>query len=73
MRASSIPTGSATERKFSRLLHLLGSAGLWRAEAANLLVGDVDERRRASDGRPAAPQPLRFCVRSALTSVRRQA
>jgi site-specific recombinase XerD len=33
------------------LLHLLGSAGLRRAEAANLLVGDVDERRRASDPR----------------------
>ena len=33
------------------LLHLLGSAGLRRAEAANLLVGDVDERRRSSDPR----------------------
>ena len=33
------------------LLHLLGSAGLRRAEAANLLLGDVDERRRASDPR----------------------
>ena len=33
------------------LLHLLGSAGLRRAEAANLLVTDVDERRRASDPR----------------------
>jgi integrase len=33
------------------LLHLLGSAGLRRAEAAKLLVGDVDERRRAGDGR----------------------
>ena len=33
------------------LLHLLGSAGLRRGEAANLLVGDVDERRRASDPR----------------------
>jgi site-specific recombinase XerD len=32
------------------LLHLLGSAGLRRAEAANLLVS-VDERRRASDPR----------------------
>ncbi len=33
------------------LLHLLGSAGLRRAEASNLLVGDVDERRRSSDPR----------------------
>jgi site-specific recombinase XerD len=33
------------------LLHLLGSAGLRRAEAANLLIADVDERRRASDPR----------------------
>jgi site-specific recombinase XerD len=33
------------------LLHLLGAAGLRRAEAAGLLVGDVDERRRASDPR----------------------
>ena len=33
------------------LLHLLGSAGLRRAEAANLLLGDIDERRRASDPR----------------------
>jgi integrase/recombinase XerC len=33
------------------LLHLLGSAGLRRAEAAGLLVNDVDERRRASDAR----------------------
>jgi integrase len=33
------------------LLHLLGSAGLRRAEARSLLVGDVDERRRASDPR----------------------
>jgi integrase/recombinase XerC len=33
------------------LLHLLGSAGLRRAEAANLLVGDVDERRRSTDRR----------------------
>jgi len=31
------------------LLHLLGSAGLRRAEAVRLLVTDVDERRRASD------------------------
>ena len=28
------------------LLHLLGSVGLRRAEAANLLIADVDERRR---------------------------
>jgi integrase/recombinase XerD len=33
------------------LLHLLGSAGLRRAEAANLPLGDVDERRRSSDPR----------------------
>jgi len=33
------------------LLHLLGTAGLRRAEAANLLIGDVDERRRANDAR----------------------
>ena len=33
------------------LLHLLGSVGLRRAEAANLLIADVDERRRASDPR----------------------
>jgi site-specific recombinase XerD len=33
------------------LLHLLGSAGLRRAEASALLVGDVDERRRSSDPR----------------------
>jgi site-specific recombinase XerD len=33
------------------LLHLLGSAGLRRSEAARLLVADVDERRRAADPR----------------------
>jgi site-specific recombinase XerD len=33
------------------LLHLLGSAGLRRAEAANLQVADVEERRRAGDPR----------------------
>jgi integrase/recombinase XerC len=33
------------------LLHLFGSAGLRRAEAAGLHVSDVDERRRASDAR----------------------
>jgi site-specific recombinase XerD len=33
------------------LLHLLGSAGLRRAEAPGLRVSDVDERRRASDAR----------------------
>jgi site-specific recombinase XerD len=33
------------------LLHLLGSAGLRRAEASAVLVGDVDERRRSSDPR----------------------
>lgn len=31
------------------LLHLLGSAGLRRAEATAVLVADVDERRRASE------------------------
>jgi site-specific recombinase XerD len=33
------------------LLHLLGSAGLRPAEAARLLIADVDERRRTSDPR----------------------
>ena len=33
------------------LLHLLGSAGLRRSEAARLLISDVDERRRAGDPR----------------------
>ena len=33
------------------LLHLLGTAGLRRAEACAVLVGDVDERRRADDPR----------------------
>jgi integrase/recombinase XerD len=33
------------------LLHLLGSAELRRAEAANLSIADVDERRRAGDPR----------------------
>jgi integrase/recombinase XerD len=33
------------------LLHLLGSAGLRRAEVANLLIADVDEHRRAGDPR----------------------
>lgn len=33
------------------LLHLLGSTGLRRAEAARVLISDVDERRRASDPR----------------------
>jgi site-specific recombinase XerC len=33
------------------LLQLLGSAGLRRAEAAGLLITDVDERRRAGDPR----------------------
>ena len=33
------------------LLQLLGSAGLGRAEAAGLLITDVDERRRAGDPR----------------------
>jgi site-specific recombinase XerD len=34
-------------RRDLALLHLLGSADLRRAEAANVLVSDVDERRRA--------------------------
>jgi len=33
------------------LLHLLGSVGLRRAEAARLLVTDIGERHRASDAR----------------------
>jgi integrase/recombinase XerD len=33
------------------LLQLLGSAGLRRAEAAGLLIADVDERRRSGDPR----------------------
>lgn len=33
------------------LLHLLGSAGLRRSEAAGLLLADVDEHRRAGDPR----------------------
>src|SRR3954447_1882141 len=33
------------------LLHLLGTVGLRRSEAAALLIGDIDERRRASDPR----------------------
>jgi site-specific recombinase XerD len=33
------------------LLHLLGSAGLRRAEASRPLISDIDERRRASDAR----------------------
>ncbi|MGI8731367.1 MAG: tyrosine-type recombinase/integrase, partial [Solirubrobacteraceae bacterium] len=33
------------------LLHLLGTAGLRRAEAAALLIGDVDEHPRADDPR----------------------
>jgi integrase/recombinase XerD len=33
------------------LLHLLGSAGLRRAETARVLISHVDERRRASDPR----------------------
>jgi Uncharacterized protein conserved in bacteria (DUF2188) len=36
-------------RRDLALLHLLGSVGLRRAQAANLLVTDVDERRRASE------------------------
>jgi len=38
-------------RRDLALLHLLGSAGLRRAEASAVLVGDVDERRRSSDPR----------------------
>lgn len=33
------------------LLHLLGTAGLRRAEACALLIGDIDERSRADDPR----------------------
>jgi hypothetical protein len=33
------------------LLHLLGTAGLRRAEACALVLGDVDVDERASDGR----------------------
>jgi len=40
------------------LLHLLGSVGLRRSEAAKLLISDVDERRRAGDPR------LRQAIRS---------
>ena len=41
------------------LLHLLGSAGLRRGEAANLLITDVDERKRASDPSCAQQSPDR--------------
>ena len=43
------------------LLHLLGSAGLRRSEAAALALGDVDERRRAADPR------LRHAVKSSTS------
>ncbi len=41
------------------LLHLLGTAGLRRAEACALLLTDADARRRASDGRLRRPIPTR--------------
>ncbi|MEA2721313.1 MAG: hypothetical protein QOJ39_3177, partial [Candidatus Eremiobacteraeota bacterium] len=40
------------------LLHLLGSAGPRRAEAAALVLGNIDERRRAADPR------LRHAIKS---------
>jgi len=40
------------DRRDVALLHLLGSAGLRRGDAAELLVSDVDERRRSNH--PAA-------------------
>lgn len=43
------------------LLHLLGSAGLRRSEAAALVLADVDERRRAADPR------LRHAIRSSTS------
>ena len=43
------------------LLHLLGSAGLRRSEAAALVLGDVDERRRAGDPR------LRHAIKSSTS------
>jgi integrase/recombinase XerD len=43
--------GPGKAKRDLALLHLLGSAGLRRSEAARLLVTDVDERRRASDPR----------------------
>jgi integrase len=43
------------------LLHLLGSAGLRRSEAAALTLGDVDERRRAADPR------LRHAIKSSTS------
>ncbi|MDP8907591.1 MAG: tyrosine-type recombinase/integrase, partial [Chloroflexota bacterium] len=43
------------------LLHLLGSAGLRRSEAAALMLGDVDERRRAADPR------LRHAIKSSTS------
>ena len=49
--ADARPPHAARASATSRCLHLLGSAGLRRAEAAGLLVSDVDERRRASDPR----------------------
>ena len=38
-------------RRDLALLHLLGSAGLRRSEAAALVLGDIDERRLADDPR----------------------
>lgn len=45
------------------LLHLLGSAGLRRAEASAVLIGDVDERRRSNDPR------LRQAIKGSTTLV----
>jgi site-specific recombinase XerD len=43
------------------LLHLLGSAGLRRSEAAALELGDIDERRRTADPR------LRSAIKSSTS------
>jgi site-specific recombinase XerD len=42
---------SRQDKRDLTLLHLLGSAGLRGAEAAAVLVGDVEDRRRSSDPR----------------------
>ena len=44
------------------LLHLLGTAGLRRAEACALLIDDVDERQRANDGPSPGYPPLHQLV-----------
>ncbi len=48
-------------RRDLALLHLLGSAGLRRSEASALVLGDVDERRRAADPR------LRHAIKSSTS------